>query len=65
MRDKTRVKGAYNHWIGVVTGDREQEAKGLVQERTGHDPSRVELDRVTRLVRRAHHDFGDGPRLQP
>lgn len=53
-----RLKGAINRWMGISTGDREQEARGTVQQRTGHDPSIPEQQRSVHDVKQQHHDYG-------
>lgn len=57
--DAKRLKGKINQWLGLTTGDRDQEAKGAVQEEAGHDPSRAEQRAAKRAVKTAHHDFGE------
>jgi len=53
--------GTLNRLIGWVTGDRRAEAKGKVQEDTGHKPDEREADEAETEVRAEHGDFGVPP----
>jgi hypothetical protein len=53
------LKGKINKWMGVATGDRDQEARGEFQEETGQDPSQAEQAEAKRAVKAQHHDYGD------
>lgn len=53
------LKGKINKWMGLTTGDRDQEALGEFQEKTGTNPTRAELRREKAAVKAQHHDFGD------
>lgn len=53
------LKGKINKLMGVATGDREQEARGQFQEKTGDNPSPTELQREKTAVKAQHHDFGE------
>lgn len=53
------LKGKINKIMGVTTGDRDQEARGQFQEKTGTDPSRAEQNREKVAVKAQHHDYGD------
>jgi hypothetical protein len=48
--------------VSVATGDREGEARGQVEEQTGHEPDKQELDEATQEVKASHHDYGDRSR---
>ena len=60
--DLKRLKGKVLRNVSIATGDREGEAKGLVEEETGHEPDSTELDEATRDVKASHHDYGDRTR---
>jgi len=60
--DFVRWKGRLNRWLGLTTGDREGEARGVVQERTGHNPDEREQHAATRVVKAQHHDYGEPER---
>jgi uncharacterized protein YjbJ (UPF0337 family) len=57
--DNKKLKGKINELVGVATGDREQEARGVVQQSTGREPSPKEKDKAKRIVKAKHHDYGD------
>ena len=54
-----RLKGKVLRNVSVATGDREGEAKGKVEEETGHEPDENELEDATKQVKASHHDYGD------
>jgi uncharacterized protein YjbJ (UPF0337 family) len=58
----TRFKGKVLRNVSVATGDRKGEAKGKVEEETGHEPNREELDDATKRVKASHHDYGERTR---
>lgn len=53
------LKGKINKIMGITTGDRDQEARGQFQEKTGDNPSRMELKREKKAVKAQHHDYGE------
>lgn len=55
----TRLKGKVLRNVSVATGDRRGEAKGKVEQETGHEPSPGELDEATKQVKAKHHDYGE------
>ena len=60
MTDKlTRLKGKVLKNVSVATGDRKGEAKGKVEQESGHEPDRDELDEATKQVKKSHHDYGE------
>ena len=54
-----RLKGKVLRNMSLATGDREGEAKGQVEEETGHEPDPNELDEATKQVKASHHDYGE------
>lgn len=54
--DVTRVKGKVEEALGWATGDREAEAKGRVEQETGHTPSGPEVEQEEDEVREDHGD---------
>ena len=57
-----RLKGKVLKNLSVATGDREGEARGKVEEETGDEPDKQELDEATQQVKASHHDYGDQSR---
>ena len=58
------LKGKINKWMGVTTGDRDQEARGEFQEKAGRDPSKAEQRAEKKAVKAEHLDYGE-PRIPP
>ena len=58
-KDIKKLKGKINQWVGVTTGDRGQEAKGVVERTTGREPTSDELAEAERDVKESHHDYGE------
>ncbi len=54
-----QLKGKIKEAIAVATGDRDQEAEGYVERRTGREPTDREQERAKRIVKAKHHDYGD------
>lgn len=54
-----RLKGKVLRNVSIATGDREGEARGKVEEETGHEPDSTELDEAEQDVKASHHDYGD------
>jgi uncharacterized protein YjbJ (UPF0337 family) len=57
-----KLKGKVLKNVSVATGDREGEARGKVEEATGEEPDKQELDDATQEVKASHHDYGDRTR---
>ena len=55
----TRLKGKVLRNVSIATGDREGEARGQVEEKTGHEPDRDEVREETKKVKASHHDYGE------
>jgi hypothetical protein len=58
-RNTTRLKGKLLRGVHVATGDREGEARAAVEEETGHEPSKREVEEKTKEVKAEHHDYGE------
>ncbi len=61
-RNLTRLKGKVLRNLSIATGDREGEARGKVEETTGHEPDAQEVDEETKKVKDSHHDYGEPER---
>jgi hypothetical protein len=59
-----KLKGKVLKNVSVATGDREGEARGKVEEETGQEPDKQELDEATKDVKASHHDYGDRSRAR-
>jgi len=55
----TRLKGKLLRNLSIATGDREGEARGQVEEETGHVPDPQEVHEETTTVKASHHDYGE------
>lgn len=55
----TRIKGKLLRGVHVATGDRAGEAKAAVEEETGREPDKREVDAKTEEVKASHHDYGE------
>jgi uncharacterized protein YjbJ (UPF0337 family) len=59
-----KLKGKVLKNVSVATGDREGEARGKVEEETGHEPDDQALVDATQEVKVSHHDYGDRSRAR-
>ena len=54
-----RIWGKVLKNVSVATGDREGEARGKFEERTGEEPDPKEEREETVRVKASHHDYGE------
>ena len=52
----TRIKGKFVRPVADASGDREAEAKAVLEALTGREPDETALHDVTEQVRERHHD---------